>query len=158
VNDEIVHGIPGDRKIKAGDLVSLDFGVQYQGYYGDAAVTVAVGEVAPRARKLMETTETALYAGIRQAKVGRRLSDISHAVQGVVEDAKFGVSSSRFWEAEKYSPGKSQPSFDKQPLRDWLTESGWDKEPPAPELPPKIVEETSKRYREAYRRLTGKEL
>ncbi len=66
--------------------------------------------------------------------------------------------SSRFWDAEKYSPGKSQPSFDKQPLRDWLTESGWNKEPPAPELPPKIVEETSKRYREAYRRLTGKEL
>jgi len=66
--------------------------------------------------------------------------------------------SSRFWDAEKYSPGKSQPSFDKQPLRDWLTESGWNKEPPAPELPPKIVEETSKRYREAYRLLTGKEL
>jgi phosphoribosylaminoimidazole-succinocarboxamide synthase len=66
--------------------------------------------------------------------------------------------SSRFWDAEKYSPGKSQPSFDKQPLRDWLTESGWNKEPPAPELPPKIVEETSKRYREAYRWLTGKEL
>lgn len=66
--------------------------------------------------------------------------------------------SSRFWDAEKYSPGKSQPSFDKQPLRDWLTDSGWNKEPPAPELPPKIVNETAKRYREAYRRLTGKEL
>ncbi len=64
--------------------------------------------------------------------------------------------SSRFWDAKKYSPGKSQPSFDKQPLRDWLTESGWNKEPPAPELPPKIVKETSERYREAYRRLTGK--
>jgi len=66
--------------------------------------------------------------------------------------------SSRFWDAEKYSPGKSQPSFDKQPLRDWLTDSGWNKEPPAPELPPKIVNETAKRYREAYRKLTGKEL
>jgi phosphoribosylaminoimidazole-succinocarboxamide synthase len=66
--------------------------------------------------------------------------------------------SSRFWDAEKYSPGKSQPSFDKQMLRDWLTDSGWNKEPPAPELPPKVVKETSKRYREAYRRLTGKEL
>jgi phosphoribosylaminoimidazole-succinocarboxamide synthase len=64
--------------------------------------------------------------------------------------------SSRFWDAKKYSPGKSQPSFDKQPLRDWLTESGWNKEPPAPELPAKIVKETSERYREAYRRLTGK--
>jgi phosphoribosylaminoimidazole-succinocarboxamide synthase len=66
--------------------------------------------------------------------------------------------SSRFWDAEKYSPGKSQPSFDKQPLRDWLTASGWNKEPPAPELPPKIVKETLERYREAYRKLTGKEL
>jgi len=91
VNEEIVHGIPGARKIKVGDLVSLDFGVKYQGYYGDAAVTVAVGEVDSRARKLMETTEAALYAGISQAKVGRHLTDISHAVQGVVEGAKFGV-------------------------------------------------------------------
>ncbi len=91
VNDEIVHGIPGPRRIKAGDLVSLDFGVKYQGYYGDAAVTVAVGEVDPRARKLLETTEKALYAGISQAKVGQRLTDISHAVQTVVEGAGFGV-------------------------------------------------------------------
>ena len=66
--------------------------------------------------------------------------------------------SSRFWDVEKYSPGKSQPSFDKQPLRDWLTGSGWNKEPPAPELPTKIIKETASRYREAYRRLTGKEL
>lgn len=66
--------------------------------------------------------------------------------------------SSRFWDAEKYVPGKSQPSLDKQPLRDWLTDSGWHKEPPAPELPPRIVKETSERYREAYHRLTGKKL
>lgn len=91
VNEEIVHGIPGPRRIKAGDVVSLDFGVKYQGYYGDAAVTVAVGEVSPRARQLMETTEQALYAGISQAKMGKRLTDISHAVQTVVEGAGFGV-------------------------------------------------------------------
>jgi phosphoribosylaminoimidazole-succinocarboxamide synthase len=66
--------------------------------------------------------------------------------------------SSRFWDAETYSPGKAQPSFDKQPLRDWLTDSGWNKEPPAPQLPPEVVESTAGRYREAYRRLTGKEL
>jgi len=66
--------------------------------------------------------------------------------------------SSRFWDVETYSPGKSQPSFDKQPLRDWLTASGWNKEPPAPELPQEIVEGTAQRYREAYRRLSGKEL
>ncbi len=91
VNDEIVHGIPGARRLKAGDLVSLDFGVKYQGYYGDAALTVAVGEVTPKARVLMEATEKALYAGIDQAKVGKRLTDISHAVQTVVEGAGFGV-------------------------------------------------------------------
>ncbi len=66
--------------------------------------------------------------------------------------------SSRFWDAEKYAPGKSQASFDKQMLRDWLTDSGWNKEPPAPELPPEVVKETSQRYREAYRRLTGHKL
>ncbi|MFC1848041.1 phosphoribosylaminoimidazolesuccinocarboxamide synthase [Chloroflexota bacterium] len=66
--------------------------------------------------------------------------------------------SSRFWDAKTYSPGKPQPSYDKQPLRDWLSESGWNKEPPAPELPPEIVQGTAERYREAYRRLTGKEL
>jgi len=66
--------------------------------------------------------------------------------------------SSRFWDIGTYSPGKAQPSFDKQPLRDWLTDSGWNKEPPAPQLPPEVVESTAERYREAYRRLTGKEL
>ncbi len=91
VNEEIVHGIPGDRRLKAGDLVSLDFGVKYQGYYGDAALTVGVGEVTPKARVLMEATEKALYAGIDQAKVGKRLTEISHAVQTVVEGAGFGV-------------------------------------------------------------------
>jgi len=91
VNEEIVHGIPGARRIQAGDLVSLDFGVKYQGYYGDAAVTLAVGEVDPRSRDLMAATEQALYAGISQAKVGRHLTDISHAVQAMVEGAGFGV-------------------------------------------------------------------
>lgn len=66
--------------------------------------------------------------------------------------------SSRFWDSETYTPGKAQPSFDKQPLRDWLVGSGWKKEPPAPELPPEIVEYLSQRYKEAYRRITGKEL
>ncbi len=66
--------------------------------------------------------------------------------------------SSRFWDVETYSPGKPQPSFDKQPLRDWLSDSGWNKEPPAPELPPEVVQDTAQRYREAYRRLTGREL
>jgi methionyl aminopeptidase len=91
VNEEVVHGIPGSRRLKAGDLVSLDFGVRYDGYYGDAAITVPVGEVSPRAGALLEATEKSLYAGIAMVKVGNRLSDISHAVQGVVERAGFGV-------------------------------------------------------------------
>jgi methionyl aminopeptidase len=91
INEEVVHGIPGERRLKAGELVSLDFGVKCNGYYGDAALTVAVGQVAPRARQLMEATEAALYAGIAQVKAGGRLSDISHAVQTVVEGHGFGV-------------------------------------------------------------------
>jgi len=66
--------------------------------------------------------------------------------------------SSRFWDASQYTVGRSQPSFDKQPVRDWLVSSGWNKEPPAPKLPPEVIEATTKRYREAYQRLTGKAL
>jgi phosphoribosylaminoimidazole-succinocarboxamide synthase len=66
--------------------------------------------------------------------------------------------SSRFWDASQYEVGHSQPSFDKQPVRDWLSDSGWDKEPPAPMLPPQVIEGTSKRYREVYSRLTGRDL
>ena len=91
VNEEVVHGIPGPRRLKAGDLVSLDFGVKYDGYYGDAAITVGVGEVGEKARALMAATEKSLYAGIAEVKAGQRLSNISHAVQTVVEGAGFGV-------------------------------------------------------------------
>ena len=66
--------------------------------------------------------------------------------------------SSRFWDASQYQAGRSQPSFDKQPVRDWLVASGWNKEPPAPMLPEDVIEQTAERYREAYRQLTGKEL
>ena len=66
--------------------------------------------------------------------------------------------SSRFWDASQFAAGRSQPSFDKQPVRDWLSQSGWDKEPPAPMLPPEVIEATSELYREAYLRLSGKEL
>ncbi len=78
--------------------------------------------------------------------------------QLILIDELLTPDSSRFWDASQYTVGQSQPSFDKQPVRDWLTASGWNKEPPAPELPPEIVKETSERYQEAYRRLTGKEL
>jgi methionyl aminopeptidase len=91
VNEEVVHGIPGPRRLKAGDLVSLDFGVKYDGYYGDAAITVGVGDVGEKARALIEATEKSLYAGIAEVRAGKRLSNVSHAVQSVVEGAGFGV-------------------------------------------------------------------
>ncbi len=91
VNDEIVHGIPGERVLKEGDIVSLDFGSIYDGFQGDAAVTVSVGEVKPEAKRLMETTEDALEAGIAKAYAGARLGDISAAVQRCAESGGYSV-------------------------------------------------------------------
>lgn len=91
INDEIVHGIPSGRRLKAGDIVGLDFGVVYQGYYGDAARTVPVGNISARAERLLRTTREALYAGIEQARVGNRISDIARAVQQTAECAGFSV-------------------------------------------------------------------
>jgi methionyl aminopeptidase len=91
VNDEIVHGIPGERVLKKGDIVSLDFGSIYDGFQGDAAVTVSVGEVKPEAKRLMETTEDALEAGIAKAYAGARLGDVSAAVQRCAESAGYSV-------------------------------------------------------------------
>jgi len=91
VNEEVVHGIPGKRKLKEGDIVSLDLGVLMDGYYGDAAITVPVGKVSELAKKLIKVTEEALYRGIEMARPGNRLSDISHAIQTHVEKAGFSV-------------------------------------------------------------------
>ena len=76
----------------------------------------------------------------------------------IVIDEMLTPDSSRFWDAKLYKPGQSQPSYDKQPVRDWLTKSGWNKEPPAPMLPPEVIESTSRIYRTAYERLTGNKL
>jgi methionyl aminopeptidase len=91
VNEEVVHGFPSQRTLKSGDIVSLDFGVRFNGYYGDAALTVAVGTVSETASRLMKVTEESLYLGIEEARVGNRLGDISAAVQGHVEKAGFSV-------------------------------------------------------------------
>ncbi|MBC7360869.1 MAG: type I methionyl aminopeptidase [Candidatus Aminicenantes bacterium] len=91
INEEIVHGIPSSRKLKEGDIVSLDFGVVYQGYYGDAAITLPVGQVSDLARKLIEVAERSFYRGLEQMKEGNRLSDISAAIQAEVEKAGFSV-------------------------------------------------------------------
>ncbi|MGQ9857692.1 MAG: type I methionyl aminopeptidase [Thermodesulfobacteriota bacterium] len=91
VNEQVVHGIPGNRRIRDGDLVSVDLGVLYRGYYGDAARSYGVGRMSQKALKLMKVTEEALYKGIEQAKVGNRLFDISRAIQDWVERHGFSV-------------------------------------------------------------------
>ena len=91
VNEEVVHGIPGPRKLKEGDIVSLDVGVLLNGYYGDAALTLPVGIISEEAKRLIEVTERALYVGIEEAKVGNRLSDISYAIQAYAEGNGFSV-------------------------------------------------------------------
>jgi len=91
VNSEVVHGMPSERELKEGDIVSLDFGILNDGYYGDAAVTVPVGEITPGARKLLKITEEALYRGIAEVKAGNRIGDISSAIQGHVEAAGYSV-------------------------------------------------------------------
>lgn len=92
INEEVVHGIPSkSRVLKAGDIVSLDFGVIYDGFQGDAAITVPVGEISEEARRLLEVTKQALDEGIGRALAGKHLSDISWAVQSYVEQHGFSV-------------------------------------------------------------------
>ena len=91
VNGEVVHGMPSDLPLVSGDILSLDFGVIYKGYYGDAAITVPVGTVSDTAQRLIKVTEEGLYDGIEQALTGNRLGDISAAVQRRVESAGFSI-------------------------------------------------------------------
>ena len=133
----------------------------------DEAITVEqmkdlIGEALTR--EIVEKS-LAIYEYAAQYALGRGIiiadTKLEFGMVGdklILIDELLTPDSSRFWDAETYSPGKPQPSFDKQPLRDWLSNSGWNKEPPAPELPKEVIEDTAQRYREAYRRLTGKEL
>lgn len=92
VNEEVVHGMPSKkRRLKEGDIISIDFGVLVDGYYGDAATTVPVGKISEEAAYLCRITEESLYKGIQKALVGNRLSDISHAIQTHVEERGFSV-------------------------------------------------------------------
>ena len=91
INEQIVHGIPNERRLKEGDIVSLDFGAKLNGLYGDAALTLPVGKIGGRAKELLKVTEESLYKGIEKAVVGNRLSDISQAIQKWVEDHGFSV-------------------------------------------------------------------
>lgn len=91
VNEQVVHGIPGSRQLKSGDVISLDVGTKLNRYYGDAAITVPVGDVDDELQKLLTVTEESLYRGIEKAIKGNRLSDISHAVQLHAESHGYGV-------------------------------------------------------------------
>ena len=91
VNEQVVHGIPGDRVIEDGDIVSVDLGTFLKGFVGDSAYTFAVGDVGEEARRLLEVTKEALYKGTAQAKVGNRVGDISAAVQDYAESFGYGV-------------------------------------------------------------------
>lgn len=91
VNDEVVHGIPSKRKLKNGDIVTIDMVIGYHGYQGDAAWTYAVGDISDKKKYLMEHTEKALYEGIKQVKPGNRIGDISHAVEVYATKHNLGV-------------------------------------------------------------------
>jgi methionyl aminopeptidase len=91
INEEIVHGIPSHRALREGDIVGLDYGVIYDGFYGDSAVTVGVGRVSEEAQRLMAVTEQALYVGIEQLQAGKRLGDLGFAVQQAAESAGYSV-------------------------------------------------------------------
>jgi methionyl aminopeptidase len=91
INEEVVHGIPSQRRLKEGDIISIDVGVNFLGYFGDAAITFPVGEVDPEAKRLLEVTEKALTIGIEKVKIGNRLFDISYAIQSWVESHGFSV-------------------------------------------------------------------
>ncbi|RKY36848.1 MAG: type I methionyl aminopeptidase [Candidatus Omnitrophota bacterium] len=91
INEQVVHGIPGARMLRKGDIVSIDIVVEYQGYFGDSAITIGVGKISKQAANLIFTTKQALRKGIQSAKSGNRVSDISYAVEQYVKKAGFSV-------------------------------------------------------------------
>lgn len=91
INDEVVHGIPSKRKLENGDIVSLDVGIIYKGYYSDMAVTAGIGNIDPEFQRLIDVTKESLYRGIEQAKENNHLSDVSYAIQSYVEGNNYSV-------------------------------------------------------------------
>jgi methionyl aminopeptidase len=104
LNEEIIHGIPSSRILRDGDIIGLDFGVLFEGFYGDAAVTVPVGEIKPESQRLIAVAETAFFKGFAQMKTGNRISDISHAIQVYVESEGYSVIRSFVGHGIGYSP------------------------------------------------------
>ncbi len=91
VEDEVVHGIPGEKILKDGEIVSIDIGVECEGFFGDSAKTFAVGEISPEKKHLMSITKQSLDEGVKEANCGARLSNISHRIQTIVEGANFSI-------------------------------------------------------------------
>lgn len=91
VNEELVHGIPGERKLNEGDIISLDIGAKFGGYHGDSAWTYGVGKISLENQELLDVTEQSLYNGLAEAKPGERLSNISHAIQQYAESRNFSI-------------------------------------------------------------------
>ena len=91
VNDQLVHGIPRDRVLEEGDIVSFDLGATYRGYVGDAAITVGVGDVSDEARRLLEVTESSLWAGIKAARAGRHLNDVCGAIEDTIRASGYSI-------------------------------------------------------------------
>ncbi len=91
IDDEVVHGIPGNRLLKEGEILSIDVGVEKNHYYGDAAISIAIGNISDEKKKLLEVTEKSLYLGIEQAVAGNRIGDIGYAIQNYVESFGFSV-------------------------------------------------------------------
>lgn len=122
VNDEIVHGIPGDKVFKEGDIVSLDFGAKFKGFHGDAAVTVPVGKVNPAAQRLIDTTRESLEKGIAAAQAGAKLGDISAAIQEHAKSRGFslvreytGHGIGRKMHEDPQIPNSTEPPYGLQP-------------------------------------------
>ncbi|MBQ1334595.1 MAG: type I methionyl aminopeptidase [Clostridia bacterium] len=91
INDVVIHGIPSERKLKEGDIVSIDVGAKFKGFHGDCAETVAVGEISDEAKKLIEVTKQSFFEGLKMAKTGNRLGDISNAIGTYAESFGYGV-------------------------------------------------------------------
>ena len=122
VNDEIVHGIPGDRVLKEGDIVSLDFGVIYKGFHGDAAVTIPVGKISAEAKRLIETTKGTLKRGIAAARDGATLGDVSAAIEDYAKSKGYslvreytGHGIGRKMHEEPQIPNTTEPPYGLQP-------------------------------------------
>jgi len=115
-NEVVVHGIPGQYEVSEGDLITLDVGVTLDGYIADSAYTFAVGEIDEEAQRLLDVAQEALDAGIEQARLGNRVEDISHAIQTIVEEARFSVVRSlvghgvgRHYHEDPHIPNFGQP-------------------------------------------------